>query len=80
MFSGDDIKNLCRDAAMAPLRRMMLEGSHKNIEEIKNMEDDLKNTPIAEKDFLYALRTVKPSNTDEKLGEYAKWMKDYGSC
>jgi len=79
MFSGDDIKNLCRDAAMAPLRRLMLENLGADIESIKAKQDELKNQPITEADFLYALNYVRPSNTDEKLKDYQNWMLDYGS-
>ena len=80
MFSGDDIKNLCRDAAMVPLRRLMLEGGQgQDIEKIKELEEELKAKPISEEDFIYALKTIRPSNTDEKLGEYAKWESDQGA-
>lgn len=80
MFSGDDIKNLCRDAAMVPLRRMMLEGGPgKNMDDIKAKEEELKNQPIREEDFMYALKTIKPSNNDEKLGQYKKWELDHGA-
>lgn len=68
MFSGDDIKNLCRDASMAPLRRwMMNEGFGTDMEKIKHKEQELKNTPISQEDFEYALKSVKASNGPEHL-------------
>lgn len=79
-FSGDDMKNLCRDASMAPLRRwMMKEGAGVSFDAIKAKEDEFKNMPICDLDFKEALQNVKPTNSDEKLEEYKKWMDSYGS-
>lgn len=77
-FSGDDMKNLCRDASMAPLRRWMMKGGV-NFEEIKAKEDEFKNKAICDLDFKDALKNVKPTNSDEKLGKYKNWMDSYGS-
>ena len=79
MFSGDDIKNLCRDAGMAPLRRLMMEESFDDLTEIVEKKDQLKGTPISEEDFIYALANVKPSNNDDLLEKYSDWMEEKGS-
>ena len=79
LFSGDDIKNLCRDAGMAPLRRLMLEGKIKDLKEVIDKREILENTPISEEDFLYALENVRPSNSANSLGKYSEWMKEKGS-
>lgn len=80
MYSGDDINNLCRDASMMPLSRKVLNGEFKgqldNMEEIQN---ELKNTPISMQDFLDALEQVKPTNSKDKLKRYQDWMDDHGS-
>ena len=81
MYSGDDISNVVRDAAMMPLRRKLLEGggAKDKYENIDQMQAELKNTPISMKDFLAALESVKPTNNGEKLAQYKKWMQDFGS-
>lgn len=38
-YSGADISNVCREAALMPLRRKLLkEGGFKNIENIQNLQ------------------------------------------
>jgi katanin p60 ATPase-containing subunit A1 len=81
MYSGDDIGNVVRDAAMMPLRRKLLEagGAKDKYDNLDQMQAELKNTPISMKDFLAALDSVKPTNNGEKLAQYKKWMQDFGS-
>lgn len=81
MYSGDDIGNVVRDAAMMPLRRKLLEagGAKDKYDNLDQMQAELKNTPISMKDFLAALESVKPTNNGEKLAQYKKWMQDFGS-
>ena len=78
-FSGDDMKNLCRDASMAPLRRMMTEGPGLDLDDLKDKEDEFKNLPISDRDFKEALQRVKASNNTEKLAKYREWMELFGS-
>ena len=58
-FSGADISNVCRDAALMPMRRRLQEGTI-DIQQIKEMKDDL-NVPITMSDFNEALRNVNKS-------------------
>ena len=55
-YSGADIANVCRDAAMMPLRKKIAEGNF-NIMEIRELQKDI-NVPLAMKDFLEALKNV----------------------
>lgn len=80
MYSGDDINNLCRDAAMMPLRRKLLKGGVKDqMSNIEEMQAELKNTPVSMQDFTDALAICKPTNTKDKLGKYKEWMDTFGS-
>ena len=69
-FSGADLKALCADAAMGPIRelgRHALEIAPENV------------PPIAFKHFRRALRTTKPSVSPSDLFHYEEWDKLYGS-
>lgn len=80
MYSGDDINNLCRDAAMMPLRRKLLKGKVQDkIDNVEEMQKELKETPVSMQDFLDALNSCKPTNTKDKLGKYKQWMDTFGS-
>lgn len=85
-YSGSDIKLVCKEAAMKPVRKLM--------EEIENLDDPDENfdwTPVTDpskvpkpdpvnmKDFLAALETTKAAAQIIKLENYQKWMKEYGS-
>ena len=78
MYSGDDMNNVCRDAAMMPLRRRLMNGEL-NEDNVHEVQKELKNTPIGMQDFLDALVSVKPTNSKEKLGRYKDWMEAFGS-
>ncbi|XP_066152524.1 fidgetin-like protein 1 isoform X2 [Euwallacea fornicatus] len=70
-YSGADIKNLCSEAALEPIRSI----DFKNIENIQASEvRSLKMT-----DFKKALKRVRPSVAQSDLIQYLKWDETYGS-
>lgn len=69
-FSGADLKTLCTDAAMEPVRKL---GA-------KAMEMDPKDVPpISYKNFRKALRQVNPSVAQSDLASHIEWNNTYGS-
>lgn len=59
-YSGADISNVCRDAAMMPMRRILAEGKH-SIIEIAGMKDQYQSTPLNMQDFLDAIKNTSRS-------------------
>lgn len=75
-FSGSDIRLLCKEAAMQPLRRVMasLEGNEELVP-----EDELPIVgPITHEDIEVALRNTRPS-AHLHAHRYDKFNEDYGS-
>ncbi|PON57522.1 ATPase, AAA-type, core [Trema orientale] len=75
-FSGSDIRLLCKEAAMQPLRRLMalLEDKHEVVS-----EDELpKVGPITPEDIETALKNTRPS-AHLHAHRYEKFNNDYGS-
>lgn len=76
-YSGADINNVCREAALMPMRRKIL-GKQIDVNKIANMKDEF-DVPLTMDDFNDALNNVKTSVGTEFLKEYAQWMKEFGS-
>lgn len=76
-YSGADLANVCRDAAMMPLRRMLIAGKL-NVQEIEARKDELK-VPLTMKDMLEALKNISKSVNKSQLDDYQKWMDEFGS-
>lgn len=70
-FSGADIKNLCSEAALGPIRSI----DFKNIENIQASEV----RPLEKLDFENALKRVRPSVSQNDLVRYLRWDNTYGS-
>ena len=69
-FSGADLKSLCTDAAMGPIRQL---GA-------KALDVDVKDVPpISYKNFRQSLRGMNPSVAPSDLVQYEEWDKTYGS-
>lgn len=70
-FSGADIKWLCQDAAMEPLR---------SIPEDKMMEVDVKDIrPLEMSDFVTSLKRIRPSVASKDLTAMVEWDRLYGT-
>uniref|UniRef100_A0ACD5VK34 Uncharacterized protein n=1 Tax=Avena sativa TaxID=4498 RepID=A0ACD5VK34_AVESA len=75
-YSGSDIRLVCKEAAMQPLRRIMaaLEGAQELVP-----EDDLPEVgPVTAEDIELALRNTRPS-AHLHAHRYEKFNQDYGS-
>lgn len=70
-YSGADMTNLCKDAAMGPIRSL----DYSKIEQINTLDV----RPICLIDFRDALRQVKASVSDRDLALYLDWNDKYGS-
>ncbi|KAL4497210.1 hypothetical protein ABPG72_019530 [Tetrahymena utriculariae] len=91
-YSGSDIKLLCKEAAMKPLRRLinLIEKSNVEQEDMqKNRKQkfqqiqsinpqEVKPDPVTNEDIVEALKTTKPSSFI-KTQAYEKWAKEHGS-
>ncbi|KAJ6724714.1 KATANIN P60 ATPASE-CONTAINING SUBUNIT A-LIKE 2 ISOFORM X1 [Salix viminalis] len=75
-FSGSDIRLLCKEAAMQPLRRIMTLLEHR--EEIVPDDELPKVGPIRSEDIEIALKNTRPS-AHLHAHRYEKFNSDYGS-
>lgn len=76
-YSGADITNVCRDAAMMSLRER-IKGLRAQ-ESIKTLNKDEIDKPVTHDDFMAAIRNVKKSVGKDDLKRYEQWMSDFGS-
>lgn len=68
-YSGSDLKALCSEAAMGPIR---------GIADLLSVPIDSVR-PITLKDFSEALRIIRPSVSREHLDAYERWSQDFGT-
>ncbi|GMI19197.1 hypothetical protein TeGR_g13033, partial [Tetraparma gracilis] len=68
-YSGADLANLCKDAALGPIRDM---GSAALTVETKDVK------PISFKHFTRALRSVSKSVAEADLKAYVEWNDTFG--
>lgn len=69
-FSGADMTQLCREAALGPIRSIQMS-------QIATISAD-QVRPIVYSDFQEALRTVRPSVSSKDLELYEDWNKTFG--
>ncbi|XP_075969134.1 fidgetin-like protein 1 [Anticarsia gemmatalis] len=69
-YSGADMKSLCSEAAMGPIRSVPLS-------QIVSIDRN-KVRPVNIQDFVNALQRVRPSVSQDDLGQYVKWNNTYG--
>jgi katanin p60 ATPase-containing subunit A1 len=77
-YSGADISNVCREAAMMPLRKKLLSGGGISADRIKEIKQEAE-TPLTMEDFVVSLKNIQKSVGKESLDDYAKWMAEFGS-
>eukprot|EP00985_Skeletonema_marinoi_P005533 scaffold2407_cov73-Skeletonema_marinoi.AAC.1 len=70
-YSGADLKNLCTDASMGPMRSLTVE------ERMRINADEV--PPISYKHFRRSLRGMNPSVAQSDLQVYLDWNEKYGS-
>ena len=69
-FSGADLKSLCTDAAMGPIRQLGARAMEISIDQVP---------PISYKHFKKSLRGTRPSVAPGDLHQYVEWDKTYGT-
>lgn len=70
-FSGADMKTLCHEASMGPIRSIdMDEMEHIDLQDVR---------PVCYGDFELALRRVRSSVSPNDLEQYLVWDRTYGS-
>jgi len=72
-YSGDDCSNICRDAAMNGMRRVL---AGKSKEEIQAMSKSDLSEPVRMDDFIQALGSICPSVSKDNIKKHEEWMKE----
>ena len=75
-YSGADIANVCRDACMMPMRRLV---AGKTPEEIKTLTVEQIHSPVAMQDFEAAISKTSSSVCLADLRKYERWNKEFGA-
>ena len=86
-YSGSDITNVCRDAAMMAMRRafsgMDILSIKKKVQSQENGEEGAQtmigNLPTTRQDFEDAIKNVNKTVSKEQVEKYKKWVDEFGS-
>jgi SpoVK/Ycf46/Vps4 family AAA+-type ATPase len=79
-FSCADVKLLCREAAMMPMRRLLGGATPTEILALRAEGRLTTPPPVEAQDFLDALKRTRSSVHDTKMLEkYARWQAQFGS-
>ena len=80
-YSGADISNVCREAALMPLRRELLANKGANLENLVKSQDFRAKirAPITMADFEKAISNISKSVSQKDLEEYDRWTKEFSS-
>lgn len=86
-YSGADIANVCRDAAMMPMRKMMAQVRARGLRNVEDMKRLLAEGAaggaladrVCQADFLESLSKVSSSVGGSDLKRYEEWMSEFGA-
>jgi katanin p60 ATPase-containing subunit A1 len=87
-YSGADIANVCRDASMMAMRRVLEDARKRGAQDGKDMirllreQRSLKDklsAPVSMDDFMETLDRVRGSVGSQDLKRFESWMKEFGS-
>jgi katanin p60 ATPase-containing subunit A1 len=83
-YSGADIANVCRDASMMSVRRIMESARKQGLtkEQMQAMLKENKselNAAVTMNDFVVALSKVSRSVSGQDLKRFSDWMEEFGS-
>ena len=77
-YSGADLSQVCRDAAMMPMRRLIANKSPIQLAEMK-ARGEMVVAPVTMTDFETSISKVQPSVSANETLQYEKWAKEFGS-
>ena len=80
-YSGADIANVCREAALMQMRRRLLNNKGNDILSLVNnpeFNQEL-NAPITMEDFEESLKNISKSVSSVDLEKYVNWTKVFGN-
>ena len=75
-YSGADIANVCREAAMLPMRKKLKEKI--DLTELVKLQGEFER-PIGMSDLCTALKTITRTVVSQYLDKYGSWVKQFGS-
>ncbi|XP_060863744.1 katanin p60 ATPase-containing subunit A1-like isoform X3 [Metopolophium dirhodum] len=75
-YTGSDIANVCRDAAMMGMRRKIVGQTPDQIKNIKRADIDL---PVTVQDFNEAVERCRRTVTGQDIEKYQSWIDEFGS-
>jgi katanin p60 ATPase-containing subunit A1 len=83
-YSGADVANVCRDASMMSVRRIMEQArkqglSREQMQAMLKENKDALQSAVSRQDLLTALSKVNRSVSDHDLNRYMEWMQEFGS-
>ncbi|PNH08795.1 Katanin p60 ATPase-containing subunit A-like 1 [Tetrabaena socialis] len=78
-YSGDDITNICRDAAMNGMRRLVAGKTPAEIKALREAGKDSFKEPVTSEDFQQAIRKINPSVSKDDIKRHEDWLAVFGS-
>ncbi len=82
-YSGRDIRNACKEAIMAMLRRANPH-IYETITKAENLQQlqqaKYRVESITKEEILTAIRKVKPATTPQQIRKYEEWAKQHGAA
>lgn len=78
-YSGSDITNICRDAAMGPMRECLKNVTSDNLEGRRRALDSKPDLTIRQQHFEMSIQKTMPSVSQVTVKRYQEWMEEFGS-